>query len=90
MRTFYYHVHMKGRITLTIDPAIVRRAKKIALERKTSVSALVEGLLRGAPIDSEPKKSFSKTWAGKFKITKSKAYDPRLAALKKKYDLPEE
>ncbi len=81
---------MKGRITLTIDPAIVRRAKKIAMERKTSVSALVENLLRSAPIDSESKKSFSDTWAGKFTVAKSTERDAKLEALKNKYALQDE
>jgi predicted HicB family RNase H-like nuclease len=40
---------VKRRITLSIDPAVSRRAKKLAHARQTSVSALVEQFLRSVP-----------------------------------------
>ncbi len=79
---------MKTRITLTIDPAIVRRAKRIAHVRGTNVSALVETLVRAAPLAEEPKaQPFARRWAGKFHIATSTTPDPRLDALKARYHL---
>ena len=39
---------MKTRITITIDPETHRQAKAAARSRKTSVSGLIESLLRSA------------------------------------------
>jgi hypothetical protein len=79
---------MKNRITLTIDPAVARRAKKVARARNTSVSGLVEDLLRSAPIPGgEKRSSFVDRWAGKFTVAESSPGDQRMAALKTKYDL---
>ncbi|MBI5879226.1 MAG: hypothetical protein HZB53_16380 [Chloroflexi bacterium] len=82
---------MKTRITLTIDPQIVRRAKRIAHVRRTSVSALVEEFVRAAP--DEPGaagSSFVQQWAGKFRVAASAKPDARLAALKARYHLDDQ
>ncbi len=79
---------MKTRITLTIDPAIVRRAKSLAHARNTNVSALVENLLRATPLSQEAKSQpFARRWAGKFRVARSTIPDPRLDALKARYHL---
>ena len=39
---------MKTRVTITLDPAIHRQAKRIASIRRTTVSGLIEELLRTA------------------------------------------
>jgi hypothetical protein len=76
---------MKHRVTLTIDPEIATRAKKIAYSRRTSVSALVEDLIRNTPVSSKSQESFVEKWAGKFQLRKSSKPDPRMNYLKKRY-----
>jgi hypothetical protein len=79
---------MKRRITLTIDPEIARRAKRIALARKTNVSALIEDLVRNASVTgSKREPSFVTKWTGKLRVRTPRGSDPRLEALKKRYDL---
>ena len=78
---------MKDRVTLTIDPDVVGRAKKIAHERKTTVSALVEDLIRRTSIAPELEADFVDKWAGKLSARKRSRRDPRFAYLKKKYGL---
>lgn len=78
---------MKDRVTLTLDPAVNRRAKQLARERGTSVSALVEEHLRTTPLAGERKKSFLDRWAGRFRLAKGRAGDSKMRALKAKYGL---
>ncbi len=79
---------MKSRVTLTIDPEVARRAKKVARSRNTSFSGLVEDLLRTAQIPGgERDGSFVDRWAGKFRVADSAAGDRRMKALKSKYGL---
>jgi hypothetical protein len=79
---------MKSRITLTMDPEVARKAKRIAHARKTNVSALIEDLVRNASVTaSKEQPSFAKKWAGKLRVRKPKLSDPRLEALKSRYDL---
>ena len=78
---------MKNRVTLTIDPQIAVRAKKIAHSRKTSVSALIEDLIRNAPLTGKAQEGFVEKWAGKFRVRKSARPDARLDHLKKRYGL---
>ena len=79
---------MKRRITLTIDPAITRRAKKLAHARQTSVSALVEQFLRTAPMAGGMKAtSFVERWTGKFRIARAERGDRRMESLKARYRL---
>ena len=79
---------MKSRITLTMDPEISKRAKKIAHSRRTSVSALIEDLVRHTPISAKKAEvPFVQKWAGKFRLRHSSTPDPRLEALKKRYRL---
>ena len=81
---------MKRRITLTMDPAVARKAKRLAHARGTNVSALIEGLVRAAPGASPTSEPFARRWAGKFRVTRSRKPDARLAALKERYHLDQE
>jgi len=79
---------MKSRITLTMDPDVAKRAKKIAHARKTNVSALIEDLVRNASVTAaRHDASFVEKWTGKLRVRKPKNADPKLEALKKRYDL---
>jgi hypothetical protein len=81
---------MKSRVTLTIDPEVAGKAKKIAHARGTSVSALVEDLIRRTPVAAPAEQDFVEKWTGKLRVRKSSKPDPRLEYLKKRYGLPEE
>ncbi|MFQ5923874.1 MAG: DUF6364 family protein [Anaerolineales bacterium] len=81
---------MKTRITLTMDPKVTRRAKRIAHERNTSVSALVEELVRSASLASEKEPPFVRKWAGKFRVRQTSRPDPRRDALRARYGLDKE
>ncbi|HLH30983.1 MAG TPA: DUF6364 family protein [Terriglobia bacterium] len=78
---------MKNRVTLTIAPEIAGKAKKIAHARRTSVSALVEDLIRQTPISPKLERDFVKKWAGKLELRKAAKRDPRFEYLKKRYGL---
>jgi hypothetical protein len=79
---------MKNRITLTIDPEVARRARKVARANNTSVSALVEELLRTVPIPGgERRESFVDRWAGRFAVAEASPDDQRMKALKSKHRL---
>jgi hypothetical protein len=79
---------MKNRMTLTIDPAVARRARKAARAKNTSVSGLVEELLRSAPIPGGEKRgSFVDRWAGKFAVAQTLPGDQRMVVLKARHGL---
>jgi hypothetical protein len=80
---------MKSRVTLTIDPEIAGRAKRIAHARKTSVSALVEELIRRTPLSPKLENDFVEKWAGKLQLRKPKKPEPRFEYLKKRFGLTE-
>jgi hypothetical protein len=89
MHTFYYNMHtMKARVTLTLDPKAVRRAKNVAHHRKLSVSGLVEELLLSTDtIDRNAYASFAEKWGGALKLARGKEKEPLFQALKSKYGL---
>jgi len=77
---------MKTRVTLTIDPQVLRRARRLARHREKSVSALVEELVRSVPLPGEPQKiSFTEKWAGRFELVPDTVDDPLRSALLRKY-----
>jgi hypothetical protein len=79
---------MKHRITLTIDPAVVKSAKKTARARKTSVSGPVEMLLRAVSVSADVEKgSFVDRWAGKFDAAEASPDDARMKFLRAKHRL---
>jgi hypothetical protein len=79
---------MKGRITITLDPAVVEHGKRIAKARETSLSGLIEDLIReqGHPKKPSRSGSFSKRWRGKLALRHAPS-DALLQALKVKYGL---
>jgi Family of unknown function (DUF6364) len=78
---------MKSRVTITVDPAVIRRAKTVARARKTNLSALIEDLLKKTTDQGTTKRvSFSDTWGGKFKLRETNN-DPLLEAMKERYKL---
>jgi hypothetical protein len=79
---------MKRRVTLSIDPAVSRRARQLAHARRTSVSALVEGFLRSLPLTpGRARGGFLERWAGRFRPSPTRAGDARMKALKRRYGL---
>ncbi len=44
---------MKKRVTITLDPQIHDRAKRVARARKTTLSGLVESCLKGSSLETE-------------------------------------
>jgi hypothetical protein len=80
-------MHMKMRMTLTIEPEISHRAKAFARSKGTSLSGLVESLLarEAGIVTSEKTISFGKKWAGRLQLaTKNEA---RFDSLKERYGL---
>lgn len=81
-------MRMKNRLSLTIDPVIVRKAKRAAKRQNKSLSSLVEGLLSGVVgNDTESKSSapFSERWQGKLSLNRKA--ESRFDHLAKKYGL---
>ena len=80
---------MKTKVTITLDPLVVKRAKVTAKSRNTNLSAMIEELLRGTTKDSNAKRpAFTKKWAGKLSI-RANEKDELLNSLKNKFDLGE-
>ncbi len=83
-------MRMKGRITVTVERGLILKAKRLAHQRGTSLSGLVEtSLLALLVAKKEPAGSFVERWAGKFSVRENDSNEPRLAALKSKYNLPD-
>ncbi len=81
-------MRMKSRLTLTIDPQVMHRAKLYARSRNQSLSSLVEGLLKdveGGEEEGDSGVSFSKRWGGKLEVASRD--EERFQYLSKKYDL---
>jgi hypothetical protein len=79
---------MKTRVTITLDPAVIRKAKTVARLRKTNLSALIEDLLNQTAKTSTPRhKSFTRKWTGKFQARPTEGNDDLLDAMKKRYGL---
>jgi len=81
---------MKTRVTITLDPAVIRRAKSVARNRHTNLSALIEELLRETSARATVRHmSFTGKWAGRFTVRASTERDDLLDALKRRYHLDE-
>ena len=81
-------VPMKQRVSLTIDPRIMHKAKQIAQQRQTSVSQLVEDLLsRITQPSAKELEDLVDKWAGKLTLAPYDGNDPRRERLWKKYGL---
>jgi hypothetical protein len=70
-----------------MDPDVANKAKRIAHARRTSVSALIEDLVRAASMTSKKQVSFADKWTGKLRLRRPSKRDPRFEALKKRYGL---
>lgn len=82
-------MRMKERITVTVERGLVLKAKQLAHQRGTSLSGLVETSLQASLVTKkESAGSFVERWAGKFSVREDESNDPRLKALKFKYNLP--
>ena len=75
---------MKTKLTLTVDDEVVKRGKEHAGRNSTSLSQLVEDLLRKEVAAEKP--SFVARWAGKLVWRDDRKGDPRFEYLKKKYE----
>lgn len=75
---------MKARISITLDPNVNRRAKRLAVRRGTTLSGLIESLLRH---ESEPqKRSPVDAMIGAATLREPAAdNDPRFNHLSRKY-----
>ncbi len=79
---------MTVKLNLTIDEALVAKSKRYAAKRKTTVSKLVQELLRNEIATSEKnsgKKSFVEKYAGTLKISIPDIDKAKDEYLKKKY-----
>ncbi len=82
---------MKTRVTITLDPRVVRRAKSVARSRRTNLSALIENLLNQAADYSATRSiRFSQKWAGKLTVRASDDSDLLLNAMKTRYGIPQQ
>jgi len=72
---------MKQKINLTLEKELVNKTKRFARSKGTSVSKLVESLLREA-VD-EHRKPFSERWLGKLKVAEKDT--PRFKKLADRY-----
>ena len=81
-------MHMKDRITITLDPKVVEHGKRVAKARDTSLSGLIEDLLReqGQPERPGRAGSFSKRWRGKLALRHDPS-DALLQAMRAKHGL---
>jgi hypothetical protein len=80
---------MKSRVTITLGPDVIQQAKSMARDRKTSLSGLIENLLKHSQDQSQTSNktiSFSRKWAGKLELCKTQN-DPLLDALKAHHNL---
>jgi Family of unknown function (DUF6364) len=89
MRTISDNTHMKQRLNLTIDADLIRLARRVAHERDTSVSALVEEyLLNLASRGPGSGAAFVAKWAGRLSLAPPDPEgDPRREYLWRKFAL---
>lgn len=79
-------MHIKERVTLTLDRAVTHRAKSAARDMGRSFSGMVETLLREATGEKRSSaEGFVAKWRGKFKLAERKG--PRAEYLRRKYGL---
>lgn len=76
---------MKSKLTLTVDETLIPRAKRLARERRVSLSELVESQLAALCDEARSSTStFVNRWSGKFELNSSD--DSRAVRLRAKYD----
>jgi len=89
MRIMADNAHMKQRLNLTVEADLIRRARQVAHERETSVSALVEEYLRNLPSRAPAGgAAFIAKWAGRLSLAPfPEGGDPRREYLWRKFAL---
>lgn len=86
--TLLNRMHMKERLTLTVDAPLAAQARRVAHQRGISVSRLMEGALRASLADYPRRSgSFSDRWSGRFTVVDDDPKDLRRAALKERHHL---
>ena len=73
---------MKKKLTITIDEAVIPRAKRYARSRGQSLSQVIEDRLREVE-RAPPLQTFSAKWRGRFRPAEHE--DERYRRLAKKY-----
>ena len=73
---------MKTRVTITLDPKVHKRAKRLARMRRSSVSGLIEKLLSE---QKAPEGSIVDSMIGSASLKPSRPGDLKQAALERKY-----
>lgn len=73
---------MKTRATITIDPKLHNRAKRLARQRRTTFSGLIEDLIS---TQQEKQNSAVDKLIGSAELKASSGHDPKRAALEAKY-----
>jgi hypothetical protein len=78
---------MKSRVTITLDPVVLERARTQARLRGISLSVLIEDWLKQALQHSlKPNLSFTEKWTGSLTVRQD-SQDALLNALKTRYRL---
>lgn len=79
---------VKTRVTITLDPKVIRKAKAVARLRHTNLSSLIEDLLiQTTRRGTRSHAGFAKRWTGRFDLRHSEGDDALLDALKQRYGL---
>ena len=73
---------MKQKLTIAVDAELVTLARRYAKSRDTSLSDIIEQVLR--EITNEEKPTFTRKWRGKFEAAE-RMNDQRYEALAAKY-----
>ena len=90
MRIRKHNAHMKQRINLTLDAQLITRAKRLAHQKNTSVSSLVEKGLKAITADAgRSQRTFADQWMGKLKLEPRNQADTKREHLWRKYRLGE-
>lgn len=80
-------MHMKDRVTITLDRDMITQAKRMAHRRGTSLSGFVAASLQASLCERDTSdQNFAQRWAGKFSARTATEPDPRLEALKTKHE----
>lgn len=74
---------MKTRATITIEPSLHARAKRLAKQRRTSVSGLFEAFIKEQPEATDV--SVVEQMVGSASLKPARANDRRRATLESKY-----
>jgi polysaccharide pyruvyl transferase WcaK-like protein len=76
---------MKTRITITVDPEVVRHGKRVAQARETSLCVMIESLHREQrPGERQQSDTFSQRWQGRLSV-RDDSSAPLLKAIKAKH-----